>query len=53
MNTNEDEKKYVRKSLFKDCVLLFGLVYLILIFKDQLFFLESTKTQVFTNEPTF
>lgn len=53
MNTNDDEKKYLRKTLFKDCVLLFGLVYLILIFKDQLFFLDSKKTQVFTNEPTF
>lgn len=53
MNTIDSEKKYVRKSLFKDSVLLFVLVYLVLIFKDQLFFLESTKTQVFTNEPTF
>jgi len=50
---DEEQKEWTRKTIMKDSVLLFVLVYLILIFKDQIFFIQVPKTQVFTNEPSF
>ncbi len=50
---NEDDKEWVRRTVFKDSVLLFVLTYLILVFKDQIFMIQMPKTQVFTNEPSF
>lgn len=41
------------KKVLKDSVLIFALSYLIFIVKDNLLILDSTKTQVFTNEPSF
>ena len=41
------------KKVLKDSVLIFALSYLIFIAKDNLLILDSTKTQVFTNEPSF
>ena len=53
MNNKDEEKEWVRKTVLKDSILLFILSYLILIFKDQIFFLQPPKTNVFMNEPTF
>ena len=53
MNTSEEEKEWVRKTVLKDSILLFILTYLILIFKDQIFFSQTSKTEVFMNEPSF
>ena len=50
---DKDNYEFVRKNLFKDCVILFILTYLLLIFKEQMFKVMETKTQVFTNEPSF
>ncbi len=50
---DEEQKEWTRKTIMKDSVLLFVLVYLILIFKDQIFFIQAPKTPVFTNEPSF
>ena len=50
-DTNLD--KYSKKQLFKDSILLFIITYLILIFKDKLFFFNNQKTEIFTNEPNF
>jgi len=53
MNKNKEEYEFVRKSLFKDTLLLFVITYLVLVCKDQLLIVGETKTQVFTNEPSF
>ena len=53
MSNNDEEKEWIRKTVLKDSIMLFILSYLILIFKDQIFFLQPLKTQVFTNEPSF
>lgn len=53
ISNNDEEKKWVRKTALKDSIMLFILSYLILIFKDQLFFLKPPKTEVFMNEPSF
>ncbi len=53
MNKNKEEYEFVRKSLFKDTLLLFVISYLVLVCKAQLLIVGETKTQVFTNEPSF
>lgn len=53
VQSNEEDKEWVRRTVFKDSVLLFVLTYLILVFKDQIFMIQMPKTQVFTNEPSF
>ena len=50
-DTNLDTNS--KKQLFKDSILLFIISYLILIFKDKLFFFNNQKTEIFTNEPNF
>lgn len=47
-NTNDN-----RKTLFKDSVIIFIISYLTFIFRDQLVNFQETKTQVFTNQPSF
>ena len=42
----------LRQSIFLFQSLI-HVLYLILIFKDQIFFIQVPKTQVFTNEPSF
>lgn len=41
------------KKILKDSVLIFCVTYLVMILKDNLTILDSVKTQVFTNEPSF
>ena len=41
------------KRVLKDSILIFVLSYFIFIVKDNLTLLDSVKTQVFTNEPSF
>ncbi len=41
------------KQISKDSFVLFIVSYLCLIFRSNLFVMESTKTQVFTSEPNF
>ena len=53
INKNEEEKEFVRRTILKDTILLFILSYLIFVFKDQVFYIQLPKTQVFTNEPSF
>ena len=53
VQSNEEDKEWVRRTVFKDSVLLFVLTYLILVFKDQIFMIQMPKAQVFTNEPSF
>ncbi len=50
---DKDYYQFVRKTLFKDSILLFILSYLIFVVKDQVLVSLNVKTQVFTNEPTF
>ena len=50
-DTNLDTNS--KKQLFKNSILLFIISYLILIFKDKLFFFNSQKTEIFTNVPNF
>lgn len=53
MNKNKESSNMVRKTVLKDSILLFSVTYLILIFKDQIFFTSSKKTEIFTTEPNF
>lgn len=54
MNKQDKELyQYVRKTLFKDSVLIFIISYLTFIAKEQFMVALQVKTQVFTNEPTF
>lgn len=41
------------KQISKDSFLIFLVSYLCLIFRSNMFVMESTKTQVFTSEPNF
>ena len=41
------------KQISKDSFLIFFVSYLCLIFRSNMFVMESTKTQVFTSEPNF
>lgn len=41
------------KKILKDSILIFCITYLVMILKDNLTLLDNTKTQVFTNEPSF
>lgn len=51
---SEEQKKEDKKSYMKDTFLVFTISYLVLVFKDKIFSLESSsKTHVFTNEPNF
>ena len=53
---NKEDKsyyQYVRRSLFKDSILIFILCYLLFIVRDQIVNSINVKTQVFTNEPSF
>jgi hypothetical protein len=43
----------ILKQVVKDSIILFGLAYLSLVFKDNLFMIQSSKAQVFTSEPNF
>ena len=53
MNKQDKELyQYVRKTLFKDSVLIFIISYLTFIAKEQFMVALQVKTQVFTNEPT-
>ena len=51
----EDKEYYqfVKKSVFKDSLLILVISYLTFILKDQIMNTISASTQVFTNEPTF
>ena len=54
MNKQDKELyQYVRKTLFKDSVLIFIMSYLTFVAKEQFMSALQVKTQVFTNEPTF
>lgn len=54
MNKQDKELyQYVRKTLFKDSVLIFIISYLTFVAKEQFMTALQVKTQVFTNEPTF
>jgi hypothetical protein len=53
LNKSEEDKDFVRRTVFKDSILLFILSYLIFVFKEQLFSIQLPKTDVFTNEPSF
>ena len=53
LNKDEKTKEVIRKNIFKDSLLLFGLIYIILVFKDKLFLFENKKTEIFTTEPNF
>lgn len=54
MNKQDKELyQYVRKTLFKDSVLIFIISYLTFVAKEQFMSALQVKTQVFTNEPTF
>lgn len=50
---DKDYQRVVKKTLFKDSVLILILSYLIFAMKDQIASSISASTQVFTNEPTF
>ena len=50
---DKDLYQYVRKTLFKDSVLIFIISYLTFVAKEQFMSALQVKTQVFTNEPTF
>jgi hypothetical protein len=51
---SEKDKKEEKKSIMKDGFLVFIISYLVLVFKDKIFSLDSSsKTHVFTNEPNF
>lgn len=52
-NTEEEDYEIQRKTLFKDSILLFILSYLLFVGREQMFIFQKTKTEVFTNEPTF
>ena len=47
-----DIKNY-NKIIFKDSILLFIICYLILIFKEKIFIIDTKKTDIFTNEAPF
>jgi hypothetical protein len=54
LRLSEEHKKEDKKSYTKDTFLVFTISYLVLVFKDKIFSLESSsKTRVFTNEPNF
>ena len=50
---DKDLYQYVRKTLFKDSILIFIISYLTFVAKEQFMTALQVKTQVFTNEPTF
>ena len=51
INSNLDKNE--KKNAFKDSVLIFGISYITMYLKDNLYENVSTKTTVFTNEPNF
>ena len=52
-NTDKEDYQTVRKSLFKDSVIIFILSYLLFVAREQMIVFQQTKTEVFTNEPAF
>ena len=53
LNKDETTKDVVKKNIFKDFLLLFVLIYLVLVFKDKLLFINKKSTEIFTSEPNF
>ena len=45
--------EYIKKNIFKDSLLLFVLIYLVLVFKDKLLIINKKSTEIFTSEPNF
>ena len=52
-NADKQDYQTVRKSLFKDSVIIFILSYLLFVAREQMIVFQQTKTEVFTNEPSF
>ena len=53
LNKDETTKDVVKKNIFKDSLLLFVLIYLVLVFKDKLLIINKKNTEIFTSEPNF
>lgn len=53
LQKDKDIRENTRKTLFKDSVMIFVICYLSFVFRTQVISFQETKTQVFTNEPSF
>lgn len=50
---NQEKEEDFNKKVIKDSVLIFVIVYLSFIIRENYFLVDSIKTQVFTSEPNF